>query len=254
LVRTTLRRNFNRYSQENMNEFSGKTVVVTGAAGNLGQSVAQQFAIAEAHLALIDLNAEGLEQTIKSLTGQASAKAYPANLIDPSSINAAIDEVMSDRGQIDVLANIAGGFTMGPLVQDTEDRDWDFMMNLNARSVFNTCRRVIPGMLDNGGGRIINVSARAAENGKGRMGPYCASKAAVLTLTESLAAENKFDNINVNCILPGTVDTPQNREAMADADFSKWVPTEALADVVMFLASNAARCITGAAIPVYGQS
>jgi NAD(P)-dependent dehydrogenase (short-subunit alcohol dehydrogenase family) len=127
-------------------------------------------------------------------------------------------------------------------------------MDLNARSVFNTCRRVIPNMLDNGGGRIVNVSARAAEQGKGRMGPYCASKAAVLTLTESLAAENKFNNININCILPGTIDTPQNREAMPDADFGKWVPPAALADVVMFLASDAARCVTGAAIPVYGQS
>ena len=106
----------------------------------------------------------------------------------------------------------------------------------------------------NGGGRIINVSARAAEQGKARMGPYCASKAAVLTLTESLAAENRFDNINVNCILPGTIDTPQNREAMPDANFDHWVPPTALADVILFLASGAARCVTGAAIPVYGQS
>ena len=237
-----------------MSEFTEKVVIVTGAAGNLGQTVAQHFAAAGAHLALLDINAEGLERTLGSLRGQASGKAYPANLIDASSADAAIAAVVNDFGKIDVLANIAGGFAMGPLIQDTEDRDWDFMMNLNVRTVFHTCRRVIPTMLDNGGGRIVNVSARAAENGKGRMGPYCASKAAVLTLTESLAAENKFDNINVNCILPGTVDTPQNRESMADADFSKWVPTDALADVVMFLASHAARCVTGAAIPVYGQS
>jgi NAD(P)-dependent dehydrogenase (short-subunit alcohol dehydrogenase family) len=109
-------------------------------------------------------------------------------------------------------------------------------------------------MLENGGGRIINVSARAANEGKVRMGPYCASKAAVKTLTESLAAENKYDNINVNCILPGTIDTPQNRNDMPDANFDKWVPPAALADVVLFLASDAARCVTGAAIPVYGQS
>jgi NAD(P)-dependent dehydrogenase (short-subunit alcohol dehydrogenase family) len=237
-----------------MGQFTNKVVVVTGAAGNLGQAVAQKFAEAGAHLALLDLNADGLEQTLGGLSGQASAVPFPTNLIDPASVAGTIADVVDRFGHIDVLANIAGGFTMGPLIQDTEDRDWDFMMDLNARSVFNTCRRVIPNMLDNGGGRIINVSARAAENGKGRMGPYCASKAAVLTLTESLAAENRHDNINVNCILPGTVDTPQNREAMADADFSKWVPTDALADVVVFLASDAARCVTGAAIPVYGQS
>jgi NAD(P)-dependent dehydrogenase (short-subunit alcohol dehydrogenase family) len=216
--------------------------------------VARRFAAAGARLALLDLNAEGLNKTLDSLTGQSGAKAYPGNLIDPAAVEDMVQQITDDFGGIDVLANIAGGFTMGPLIQDTEDRDWDFMMNLNLRTVFNTCRHAIPAMLDGGGGRIINVSARAAENGKGRMGPYCASKAAVRTLTESLAAENKFDNITVNCILPGTIDTPENREAMGDADFSKWVPTDALADVVMFLASDAARCVTGAAIPVYGQS
>lgn len=237
-----------------MSEFDKQVVVITGAAGNLGQAVARAFASAGAHLALIDHNAEGLDSAISALTGQASAKAYPTDLIDASAVKATFSSILNDFSRIDVLANIAGGFTMGPRLQDTEDRDWDFMMDLNARTVFNTCRETIPAMLNQGGGRIVNVSARAAANGKGRMAPYCASKAAVLTLTESLAAENKFDNINVNCILPGTVDTPQNRQDMPDADFAKWVPTEALADVVMFLSSTAARCVTGAAVPVYGQS
>jgi NAD(P)-dependent dehydrogenase (short-subunit alcohol dehydrogenase family) len=127
-------------------------------------------------------------------------------------------------------------------------------MGLNLRSVFNMCRAVVPVMLDQGGGRIVNVSARAALEGKAAMGPYCASKAGVITLTETLAAENKHNGINVNCILPGTVDTPQNRAAMPDQDHDTWVPPEALADVIVFLASNAARCVTGAAIPVYGRS
>ena len=238
-----------------MSEFDQTVVVITGAAGNLGRAVAQAFAARGAHLALLDLNAEGIEKTIEDSSGQASAHGFACNLVDRLSVESAVQEVLQRFGRIDVLANIAGGFTMGPLIQDTEDRDWDFMMNLNARSVLNTCRPVIPAMLDNeGGGRIINVSARAATQGKGRMGPYCASKAAVLTLTESLAAENRMDNINVNCILPGTIDTPQNRQAMPEAEFSHWVPTAALADVVVFLASDAARCVTGAAIPVYGQS
>lgn len=237
-----------------MSEFDKAVVVVTGAAGNLGRAVAQAFAARGAHLALLDRNREGIDATIAACRGQASATAYATNLIEAGAVAATIDAVIDRHHRIDVLANIAGGFTMGPLLQDTEDRDWDFMMNLNLRSVFYTCRRVVPVMLQNGGGRIINVSARAAEQGKARMGPYCASKAGVLTLTESLAAENRFDNLNVNCILPGTIDTPQNREAMPDADHSKWVPPAALADVVVFLASQAARCVTGAAIPVYGQS
>ena len=237
-----------------MSEFEETVVVITGAAGNMGRAVARRFAAEGAHLALLDLNADAIGHAMEDCQGQASARAYATNLIEASVIDATITEILNQYGRIDVLANIAGGFTMGPLIQDTEDKDWDFMMNLNARSVFNTCRRVIPAMLQQGGGRIINVSARAIESGKGRMGPYCASKAAVKTLTESLAAENKLDNINVNCILPGTIDTPQNREAMPDADFSRWVPPAALADVVHFLASDAARCVTGAAVPVYGQS
>lgn len=237
-----------------MSEFNQAVIVVTGAAGNLGRAVAQAFSAEGAHLALLDLNAAGIEATIAACQGQASARAFATDLMDAKSVGATIDAILEAFGRIDVLANIAGGFTMGPLIQDTADRDWDFMMDLNARSVFNTCRCVIPAMLNNGGGRIINVSARAAEQGKGRMGPYCASKAAVRTLTESLAAENRFDNITVNCILPGTIDTPQNRESMPDADFGRWVPPAALADVVRFLASDAARCVTGAAIPVYGQS
>lgn len=237
-----------------MSEFNDSVVVVTGAAGNLGRAVAQAFAARGAHLALLDRDVEGMHQTIDACSGQASAKVFQTDLIDAAAVDDSIDRILAAFRQIDVLANIAGGFMMGPLIQETEDRDWDFMMDLNVRSVFHTCRRVIPAMLDSGGGRIINVSARAAEHGKGRMGPYCASKAAVLTLTQSLAAENKFHNINVNCILPGTIDTPQNRQDMADADFSHWVPPAALADVVLFLASDAARCVTGAAVPVYGQS
>jgi NAD(P)-dependent dehydrogenase (short-subunit alcohol dehydrogenase family) len=116
------------------------------------------------------------------------------------------------------------------------------------------CHEVIPHMLKTNRGRIINVSARAAREGKAKMGPYCASKAAVITLTESLAAEHKLSDININCILPGTIDTPQNRADMPDANFDHWVPPAALADVVAFLASEQARCITGAAIPVFGKS
>ncbi len=236
------------------NEFKDKVIVITGAAGNLGRAVARAFAQHGARLAMLDLNEQTIQAVIDDLPAGANAKAYAVNLLEAESVNQTMQSVAHDHGRIDVLANIAGGFSMGPLTQDTPDRDWDFMMNLNARAVFYTARATIPCLLDNGGGRIINVSARAALEGKGRMGPYCASKAAVKTLTESLAAENKFDGINVNCILPGTIDTPQNREAMPDADFSHWVPPEALADVVLFLASGAARCVTGAAIPVYGKS
>jgi NAD(P)-dependent dehydrogenase (short-subunit alcohol dehydrogenase family) len=237
-----------------MREFDGKVVVVTGAAGNVGRAVAAAFAAQGASLALLDRNEEGLGAARADLPPASQVALFPTDLLDPASVGATVAAVTSQLGAIDVLANVAGGFTMGPPLHETSDEDWDFMMNLNARSVFNMARGVVPGMLAKGDGRIVNVSARAALAGKGNMGPYCASKAAVITLTESLAAEHKHAGINVNCILPGTVDTPQNREAMPDADHGKWVAPAALADVIVFLASDASRCVTGAAVPVYGQS
>lgn len=235
-------------------EFQDKVVVITGAAGNLGQAVAGAFASRGAGLALLDISDEGLAATRDQLPQETQVLTLKTNLLEADSVAETINKVMEAYGRIDVLANIAGGFTMGPPLHETPDRDWDFMMGLNARSVFHMARAVIPHMLTQGSGRIVSVSARAAREGKAKMGPYCASKAAVITLTETLAAEHKHAGINCNCILPGTIDTPQNRADMPDADYSKWVPPEALADVVVFLASDAARCVTGAAIPVYGQS
>ena len=237
-----------------MSEFDGKVVMVTGAAGNLGAALAARFAALGSRLALLDRSAERLERARDELDLPSATVLLPSDLTAADSVAAAVEKAVTRLGGIDVLANIAGGFTMGPPLHETPASDWDLMMELNVRSVFNTCRAVIPHMLRRGSGRIVNVSARAALEGKARMGPYCASKAAVLTLTESLAAEHRLDGINVNCILPGTVDTPQNRAAMPDADFSRWVPPAALADVVVFLASEASRAVTGAAIPVYGQS
>lgn len=237
-----------------MSDLQQKVVMVTGAAGNLGRAVASAFAAQGARLVLIDRDAEALAAARRELPGDPAVLALGTDLIDPDAVADTVERARVHFAGIDVLANIAGGFTMGPPLHETPDRDWDFMMDLNARSVFNMCRAVVPHMLGRGGGRIVNVAARAAREGKARMGPYCASKAAVITLTESLAAEHRHDNINVNCILPGTIDTPQNRAAMPDADHGRWVPPAALADVVVFLASDAARCVTGAAVPVYGQS
>lgn len=237
-----------------MSEFDGRIVMITGAAGNLGAAVAARFAALGTRLALLDRSAERLAQAREALDLPSATLLLPTDLTAPASVATAVGEVVARFGRIDVLANVAGGFTMGPPLHETPDDDWDLMMDLNARSVFHTCRAVVPHMVRQGSGRIVNVSARAALEGKARMGPYCASKAAVLTLTESLAAEHKLAGINVNCILPGTIDTPQNRAAMPDADHSRWVPPAALADVIVFLASEASRAVTGAAIPVYGQS
>ena len=156
-------------------------------------------------------------------------------------------------GRIDVLCNIAGGFRMGAPVHETPDADWDFLFGLNARSVLHTARAVVPGMIEAGGGKIVNVGAFAAQNGVASMGAYCASKSAVIRLTEAMAAELREKSINVNCVLPTIIDTPENRAAMPDADPGRWVSPEALAEVIVFLASDGARAIHGAAIPVVGR-
>jgi NAD(P)-dependent dehydrogenase (short-subunit alcohol dehydrogenase family) len=236
-----------------MQNLNGQVAIITGAAGNLGQATARAFGAAGARLALVDRNPNAVEMLIEALEG-AEAAAFGADLMRPDSVAEMVAGVKARFGGIDILINIAGGFTMGPPVHETPDRDWDFMMDLNARTVFNSCRAVVPHLIERSGGRIVNVSARVALEGRGQMAPYCASKAAVITLTESLAAEVKDAGITVNCILPGTVDTPQNREAMPDQDHGRWVPPAALADVILFLASDAARCVNGAAVPVYGRS
>lgn len=237
-----------------MHELNGKVVLITGAAGSLGAAVAEAFARQRARLALLDVNDEALDRLTADLPDGTDAAAFIADLTDAHSVAQAVDAIRARFGRIDVLANIAGGFTMGPPLHETDDRTWDLMLGLNLRSIFNTCRAVIPLMLDRGEGRIINVSARAALAGKAAMGPYCTSKAGVITLTETLAEENKHNGINVNCILPGTIDTPQNRAAMPDQDHDIWVPPAAVADVILFLASTASRAVTGAALRVYGRS
>lgn len=227
-------------------------VIVTGAAGNLGKAVAGKFHAQGCQLALLDYDVKGLEAVAAELGD--NCQTFQVDLTSLESVSKVIANVLEAMGHIDVVANIAGGFRMGPLLQDTDEKTWNFMFDLNARSVFNVCHEILPSMVDRQAGKIINISARAALAGKAKMAPYCASKSAVITLTESLAAENRMNNINVNCILPGTIDTPQNRDDMPDADFSNWVPPSGLADVVAFLASEEAAYINGAAIPVFGKS
>src|SRR5437773_926737 len=153
---------------------------------------------------------------------------------------------------IDVLCNIAGGFRMGHPVHETPENIWELMLDLNASSVINVARAVVPKMLAAGRGKIVNVGAVAGLAGKANMGAYSAAKSAVIRLTESMSAELRDGGINVNCILPSVIDTPQNRADMPGADPRRWVAPEALADVILFLASDAARAIHGAAIPVTG--
>ena len=230
----------------------GEVVVVTGAAGNLGRAVAQASAERGAKLVLVDRRREHLEAAFGN---QGAQRLFAeADLMDQQQVDATAAAAVERFGRIDVLCNIAGGFAMGSPVHETADELWRSMMDLNALTVLRTARAVVPRMLAAGSGSIVNVGAASALSGKADMGAYCASKSAVIRLTESMAAELRERGIRVNCVLPSIIDTPANRAAMPDADPQRWVAPEALAEVVVFLASDAARAVHGAAVPVVGLS
>ena len=222
-----------------MSALTGRRAVVTGASGVLGAAVAQAFHDAGAKVTGVDI-----------VTADAPWPIVIADLTDA----AATADALTQIGDIDILANIAGGFTMGDTVDETSDETWDFMFNLNARTVLNAARAAVPRMRARGSGKIVNIGARAALRGTGAMGAYCASKSVVLRLTETLADELKTSGINVNCILPSIIDTPRNRSDMPGANFANWVAPSEVAAVALFLASDAANAVHGASIPVEGLS
>ena len=225
--------------------FKDKHVAVTGAAGNLGQAVAAAFAAEGARVALVD--------RIEARLDGAEASTWTAHVVDLTDADATL-AAFKTIGAVDVLCNVAGGFDMGTPVHEVSVDQWEFMLDINARTMLNTVRAAVPAMIDAGGGAIVNVSAKAALAGGATMAPYSASKGIVLRATESMSAELKSKGINVNCVLPTALNTPENRAAMPNADPGKWIEPAALADVILFLASPAARAVHGAAIPVTGLS
>ncbi len=232
--------------------YKNSCVVVTGGAGALGRALVEYYVERGARVAILDYSEEILDEAFVDRT---NTNLYlSCDLTDRTSCQSAAQDVLGGFGGVDVLCNIAGGFLMGERVHETDDQTWDFLFDLNTRSILNMVSAVVPTMLGAGGGKIVNIAARAALAGAAGMGAYTASKAAVMRLTESMALELREQNINVNCILPGVIDTPRNRLDMPDADHGKWVPTEDIARVIGFLTSDDAVAVHGAGIPVDGLS
>ncbi len=232
-----------------------RVVLITGAAGGLGPAVARVFAAEGARLALAGRRPEALQTLLHDLElDETRAFGFAADLTRAADVSAWVEVVRAKWGRADVLVNVAGGYQAGRPVHELEEADWDFMLNLNARSTFLVCRAVVPLMLAQGGGKIVNVGARGGLTGGKNSAAYAVAKSAVHRLTESLSAELREHHINVNAVLPSALDTPANRAAMPKADPAKWVTPEDLAAVIAFLASDAARAIHGALIPVYGLS
>lgn len=231
-----------------MFNFNDKVVLITGASGNLGQAVAGAFRGAGARLALADRAPEAADDA------HPRAMAVAVDLLEAASVQAMVTTVLDRFGRIDILCNIAGGYRAGQPVHETEDATWDLMLNLNARAIVYTARAVVPHMVAQGHGKIVNVGSAGAEQGTRNHGAYAASKSAVLRLTESMSAELRRRGVNVNAVMPGTMDTPQNRSAMPNAKHERWVAPADVASVILFLASNAASAVHGASVPVVGLS
>jgi NAD(P)-dependent dehydrogenase (short-subunit alcohol dehydrogenase family) len=229
---------------------SRQTVMVTGAGGNLGRAVVSAFSRRGANLICVDKCVDaGFGESARN---QDSSLFILADLLDAAQVDDAVNQSIIRFGRIDVLCNLAGGFCAdGPIHKGT-DREWDFLFDVNVRSLLNTVRAVVPQMIRIGGGKVINVGAHSALQGRGQIGAYCAIKGGVHRITESMSEELRCEKINVNCVLPTILDTPENRAAMPQSDSTDWLPTEDLADVICFLASHEARAIHGAAIPVRG--
>lgn len=227
-------------------------VMITGAAGNLGRAVAAELVSRGMQLACVERNPAKLDELVASLpSGTPVLKLPGVDLTDFASCADAIRQAEEKFGHIHALVNTVGGFRMGPVDEKGLDQ-WDALLTMNARTAYAISAAVLPAMRKAGYGRIVHVAAAPGLKAGSRQAAYAASKAAVIRLTEALAAEHRAEKITANCILPGTIDTPDNRAAMPDADRSSWVSAASIAKLIAFLASDEGGVVTGAAIPATG--
>jgi NAD(P)-dependent dehydrogenase (short-subunit alcohol dehydrogenase family) len=231
----------------------GSCIIVTGAAGNLGTAVAVELVGRGARLVCVDRSKEGLAALAARLPLPAETLNLPGLDLSAYEDAATMAKTALERfGAIDGLVNTIGGFATGRVAADAL-AGFDTLLNLNAKTTLVTSAAVLPAMIAAKQGRIVHVAAVAGNKGADGFAAYSASKAAVMRIVESIAAEHRADGITANTILPGTIDTPQNRAAMPDADFSTWVAPAAIARVIAFLVSDDAAAVTGASIPVTGR-
>jgi len=231
-------------------DFSHKVVVVTGASGGLGPAVVRYFSERSAKVVALGQSEAKLAEKLP----------YPevdhqvCNLLHAEEVQSYISGIVNKNGRIDILVCVAGAFGMGTEVHQTPLTLWEKLNDLNVKTVLNICRAVIPVMEAQRSGKVITIGANAAQHGAPNMGAYCAAKSALMRLTEAMAMELRSKGINVNAVMPTIIDTPDNRQAMPTADPSKWVTPEDLAAVIGFLASDQAKAVHGALIPVTGLS
>lgn len=231
--------------------FAGKTALVAGGTGGLGRAVTLAFLEEGASVAVTYRDPEE-HRAVESAAGGARDRlsGHAADVTDGAAMRDLVAEIVGTRGRVDVLVNCVGGFAGGRTLWGTEPKVFDRMLDLNLKSGLALCRAVVPAMLAQGGGAIVNVASRAAVDHSAGLAAYAASKAAAVALIDSLAADLADSPVRANSVLPSIIDTEANRRAMPKADFSKWPKPEEIARVILFLCGDGARLIRGASIPV----
>ncbi|HLX46489.1 MAG TPA: SDR family NAD(P)-dependent oxidoreductase [Bryobacteraceae bacterium] len=218
------------------------SVLITGASGGLGGAVCDGFVQSGAKVIGVDRSAKDSKPYL----------TIAADVMTAAGCEAMVKQALA-HGPIDAVVHLVGGFSPGTIAA-TSEQVWDLMMGVNAKTAFNVMRASLPSMIAAKRGRIVAVGSRAAVEASPGFSAYAVSKAALVALVKNAAAEVKDSGITVNAVLPSTIDTPANRKAMAGADFSTWIAPESIAQLIVWLCSDAAANVSGAAIPIYGRA
>jgi len=235
-------------------DISGKVALIAGGTGGLGKPITLSFLNAGAKVAVTYIR----DDEIAALRNEAGDRAallstHAVNVTDDGSVRSAAETLVAKHGRIDILVNTVGGYAGGLKLWETDPQVLSQMLDLNLRSGYVLARNVVPVMLKQKSGAIVNIAARAAFDHAAGASAYAASKAAAVAMMDCLGEDLKGTGVRVNSVLPSIIDTPANRRAMPGADFGKWPKPEEIARVILFLCSDAARLIHGASVPVYGN-
>ncbi|WP_273836655.1 SDR family oxidoreductase [Halococcus sp. PRR34] len=226
-----------------------RVVLVTGASGALGSGICERFQAAGATVCATDLVAPDDDDSLLDADG---VEFYEADFTDEADVERVVEAVVDDHGRLDALCNIAGTWRGGQPIEETDADEFGMLFDVNLRTMFLGSKHAIP-YLRESDGAIVSVSAKSSLEGGEGDGPYRAAKAGVRLLTETIAEENRGE-LRANAIMPKVIDTPANREMMSDADHESWPTPAEIAEVVLFLCSDAAGVTSGAAVPVYGEA
>jgi NAD(P)-dependent dehydrogenase (short-subunit alcohol dehydrogenase family) len=234
-------------------DFKDRVVVITGGTGGLGGAVTTAFLQAGAKVIVTYRNEQEFEALKASVNADGNLHGVKTNVLEEASVRAMVQQA-EHFGRLDVLVNLVGGYMGGVPIAEMNLEQFDKMIDLNLKSAFLCCKHVLPLMMKQRAGRIINVGSKDGLKGGEGVAAYGAAKAGLINFTQSLAAEGKRCNITANAVIPGVIDTPANRQAIPDGNFDEWVKPQALAQVILFLASDESTAINGAALPVFGKS